>query len=103
MRNLSITNHARDRIGERTGITRKRERDKLSQQARRRGLAPDYFYGNFRSFLFSKAYQKGHVKIKVYKECIFVYRGKNLLTMYPVPEVFKPTSKYRKCKRSTLP
>ncbi len=86
-----ITKHARQRLLERTGVSSSYAR--LLKNVSSKGYLARHYTGSFYSYLSSKNNGQG---IKVYKEKIYVFslKNKRLLTTYPVPAAYLPTSKY---------
>lgn len=95
-RKLRVTTHARIRARERMNLSYHSEVNKEYNNALRYGHPVDKYRGDFAKFLSYKKNQKKNKArgLKVYKDMVFIYNGKTVLTSYPVPEKFRPTSKY---------
>lgn len=85
-----ITQHSKQRIIERTeGISTKAEAKKLAKQAKRSGKTLNDFqrYPNFFSYLQHKKNQTNSCTIRIYRDNIYIWRGKDILvTAHPIPE-----------------
>lgn len=84
-----ITKHARRRLRERSNI--RKDYGCLIITVKRKGKTKNDYCGEFRNYLHSK-----RANIKVYNETIYIFsKGKKkLITAYPVPSEYLPTSKY---------
>lgn len=88
----TVSQHAKVRFRERTSLCKGKEMVRLFTLAKQCGKSPDHFAGEFYDFLKAR---KGHnLKIKVYQEMAFIYKHRNLITVYPVPEQFTPTKEH---------
>lgn len=87
-----ITKHGKIRIKER--IQTNFSEQSLISIVFKNGLSKERYIGEFHDYLLKKC-QKG-ATIKVYKQNIYVFtkNSKTLLTTYPIPEKFLPSSKY---------
>lgn len=87
-----ITKHAKKRLRERTGVYN--NYTNLLRNVLKKGIPSNHYTGAFYSYLASKQNGSG---IKVYKEKIYIFspnKKKFLLTTFPVPDMYLPTSKY---------
>ena len=84
-----ITKHARRRLRERSNI--RKDYGSLIVVVKKKGKTKHDYCGEFHNYLCSKG-----ANIKVYNETIYIFsKGKKkLITTYPVPSNFLPTSKY---------
>lgn len=88
---MVITKHSKQRIVERTnGVSTFAEAKRLAKQARISGKTLNHFqkYPKFFSYLQNKKNQTNDCSIRVYRGCIYIWRGKNkaLVTAHPIPE-----------------
>lgn len=85
-----ITRHSKERIVERTnGINNLYEAKKLAKQARISGKTLNDFqkYPRFFAYLQNKKGQTNSCSIRIYRDNIYIWRGKNILmTVHPIPE-----------------
>lgn len=85
-----ITRHSKERIVERTnGVNSLYEAKKLAKQARISGKTINDFqkYPRFFSYLQNKKRQTNSCSIRIYRNNIYIWRGKNILvTAHPIPE-----------------
>lgn len=85
-----ITKHSKQRIIERTeGIASMAEAKRLAKQAKRSGQTLNDFqtYPRFFSYLQSKKNQTNTCSIRIYRDNIYIWRGKDtLVTAHPIPE-----------------
>ena len=88
-----ITMHSKQRIVERTeGVTTFAEAKKLAKQAKRSGKTINDFqkYPNFFQYLQNKKGQTNSCSIRVYRDNIYIWRGKDtLVTAHPIPDRYK--------------
>lgn len=100
-----VTRHARDRAKERLNVSYHAEVNKEYKNAIRYGHPIVDYDGDFLKFLkYKKAHNKRkNIGIKVYKDVVFIYNGRVMITSYKVPEKFKPTSNYLKNKNKKIP
>lgn len=87
----SITKHSKERIVERTaGVTTFAEAKRLAKQAKTSGKTINYYqnYPRFFSYLQNKRNQTNDCSIRIYRGCIYIWRGKNktLVTAHPIPD-----------------
>lgn len=87
----SITKHSKERIVERTdGITTFAEAKRLAKQAKTSGKTINYYqnYPKFFSYLQNKRSQTNDCSIRIYRGCIYIWRGKNktLVTAHQIPD-----------------
>lgn len=85
---MRLTIHSKQRIKERTGVSRKHDRSKLFRQALDKGISAGETNNQvLKKYLLKK---ERHCKAKYYKGYIFIHskRGK-LYTMYEVPNYIK--------------
>lgn len=90
----TVSKHAKDRFRERTTLGKNSEMVKLFSQAKAHGKSPDYFAGEFWEFLTSRKVSSKNLKVKVFQDKIFLYKHRNLITVYNVPEQFLPTKEH---------
>lgn len=86
----SITKHSKERIIERTeGVTTFAEAKRLAKQAKISGKTINYYqnYPKFFSYLQNKRNQTNDCSIRIYRGCIYIWRGKTktLVTAHPIP------------------
>jgi hypothetical protein len=92
---IRVTKHAKERAGERLGISYQSQVRKNFNKAIQYGKSPDCFRGPFADYLQSKkAKQRGNVGIKVYDGSIVIYRNHTVITTFKVPAQYRPTSQY---------
>lgn len=83
-KNYQISVHGKERVRQRTDYSRTRDIEKLFQKAVTCGKSPSNFKPPFSDFL--KLKLEHGSKIKVYQNLIFIYKGRKLITSYPVPK-----------------
>lgn len=88
---MVITKHSKQRIVERTdGVNTFAEAKRLAKQARISGKTLNNFqkYPKFFSYLQNKKNQTNDCSIRIYRGCIYVWRGKTktLVTAHPIPD-----------------
>lgn len=88
---VSITRHSKERIMERTeGIDSIPEAKKVAKQAKQSGKTINYFqkYPKFFSYLQNKKGQSNECSIRIYRGCIYIWKGKRkaLITAHPIPD-----------------
>lgn len=86
-----ITRHSKERIIERNeDITNFAEAKKIAKIARRSGDTINNYqrYPKFFSYLQNKKNQTNDCAIRIYKGCIYIWRGKtkSLVTAHPIPD-----------------
>lgn len=86
-----ITRHSKERIVERTdGVSNFTEAKRLAKQARISGKTINNFqkYPKFFSYLQNKKNQTNDCSVRVYRGCIYIWRGKHksLVTAHPIPD-----------------
>ena len=86
-----ITRHSKERIMQRTdGVRNFAEAKKLAKQAKISGKTLNYYQKcpKFFSYLQNKKNQTNDCSIRVYRGCIYIWRGKNktLVTAHPIPD-----------------
>ena len=95
---FKVTDHARKRAKERLDVSFHAEVNKEYKNALRYGHPVLDYEGDFKKFLLykknSSKNRKKNTGIKVFKEIVFIYSGRTMITAYKVPEKFKPTSRY---------
>ena len=95
---FKVTDHARKRARERLDVSYHAEVNKEYRNALRYGHPVAEYEGEFLKFLTykknSNSRRSKNTGIKVFKDTIFIYRGRTIITTYKVPEKFKPTSRY---------
>lgn len=89
-----ITRHSKSRIVERMDtISSFQEAKKVAKQAWSSGKTIDRFQGypNLYNYLVQKANYSRSNSLRVYRNTIFIWRGKKhvLVTAYPIPENFQ--------------
>lgn len=87
----TITKHSKERIMERTdGVGNFADAKRLAKQARVSGKTINYYskYPKFFSYLKNKRDQTNDCSIRIYRGCIYIWRGKNktLVTAHPIPD-----------------
>lgn len=97
---MVITKHSKQRIVERTdGVTTFAEAKRLAKQARNSGKTLNHFqkYPKFFSYLQNKKNQTNDCSIRVYRGCIYIWRGKNkaLVTLH-IPSLKDILKKWRR-------
>lgn len=88
---MVITKHSKQRIVERTdGVNTFAEAKRLAKQARISGKTLNNFqkYPKFFSYLQNKKNQTNDCSIRIYRGCIYIWRGKTktLVTAHPIPD-----------------
>lgn len=86
-----ITRHSKQRIVERTdGVSTFAEAKRLAKQAKISGKTINSFqqYPRFFSYLQNKKNQTNDCSVRVYRGCIYIWRGKSksLVTAHPIPD-----------------
>lgn len=87
-----VTRHAAKRVEER--VSRKLKPNKVFNKALKQGRSLSEFYGDFREYLESKLHNYKHTDVKVYDNNVYVYNNKVMITVYPVPEKYRPIKDY---------
>ena len=87
----SITRHSKERIIERTaGVNTFAEAKRLAKQAKVSGKTINHYqpYPRFFSYLQNKKNQTNDCSVRVYRGCIYIWRGKNktLVTAHSIPD-----------------
>lgn len=87
----SITKHSKERIVERTeGVDTFAEAKKVAKLAKACGKTINQFqkYPKFFAYLQNKRNQTNDCSIRIYRDCIFIWRGrtKSLVTAHPIPD-----------------
>ena len=77
-------------------MSRRNEVSNQFRKALRYGLTPKQFIGPFHDYLLSKLKKHKNSKIRIYCEYIYIYAGKKLITMYPVPDKYRPVETFLK-------
>ena len=90
---MVITKHSKERIVERTvGINSFSEAKRLAKIAYNSGNTVNNFqkYPSFFSYLQRKLTQTNTCSIRIYRGCIYIWRGKKktLVTAHPIPDRF---------------
>ena len=90
-----VTDHARQRITERTSLSLSRFKKKASYIFKH-GYKLSRFIDPLYSYLCSKRIDGGFYDIRVWETYVFIYdtRQKRLLTVYPVPEEYLPVDNF---------
>lgn len=92
---IRVTKHAKQRAGERLGVSFHAQVNKTFNKAIQYGKSADNYRGPFADYLQAKkAKQKGNTSLKVYDGFIVIYRNKTIITTFKIPEQFKPVSQY---------
>lgn len=86
-----ITRHSKERIVQRVDeVSNFNEAKRLAKQARISGKTINNFqkYPKFFSYLQNKKNQTNDCAIRVYRGCIYIWRGKHksLVTAHPIPD-----------------
>ena len=82
-----VTMHGRARVVERVGALTKKDVNNLFRNAIQKGKSPSDFKPPVSTFLLSK--QRKGSQVKLYRNMVFVYRYRNLITTYPLPDKYK--------------
>lgn len=92
-----ITRHAKKRLRERSNI--RKDYGNLIVAVKKKGKTKHDYHGKFHDYLCSK-----RANIKVYNETIYIFsKGKKkLITTYPVPSEYLPTSKYEEKQKEEV-
>lgn len=101
-RTIKLSVHGNYRINERVKNTTIKNRT-LIRNVLKNGYSKNKYKGKFYNYLLRKEKLK-NIRVKVYNEEIYVFASRNhqkLVTTYPVPNFFKPTSKYEVDKNDT--
>lgn len=99
---VKIGNHAKQRASERLDVSTKNERVKLFKIAMHSGIPTHDFKDELFDYLIKK-HNKPGVGIKVYQDNIYVYKNKFVITVFPIPDRFKPVEQYYKNERNINP
>ena len=93
--NKPVTDHAKQRITERTDISLS-DIKKLSKHIYKYGYRLSRFTGDLHTYINSKQIDGGHYSIRVFNNYIYIFDSelKRLLTVYPIPEEYLPVSNY---------
>ena len=95
---LKVSNHAKRRVSERLNVSHKAKRNQLLNRAIKYGHSYDEFRGDFLDYLtVKKNRKKSNIGIKVYDNNIYIYQGKTIITVFPVPKKYLPTDNYLRC------
>jgi hypothetical protein len=96
---VSVTQHARIRIRERWGISRRSVVDKLVRKAYNTGIKHCETTGSLKHFL-SRLYfhSKKANNMRIYQGRIFIFFDAKLLTVYNLPEMYMDL--YRELEKS---
>jgi len=86
---VHVTRHAATRARERLAISYKSQRNKLFTKALRYGTPPNEFYGEFCEYLKSKKRHKNS-GVKVYDGNVYIYKNKTVITVFSVPQKYRP-------------
>lgn len=85
-----MTRHSKERSIQRiAGCTSKAEAKKLAIVAKRSGKTINYYqrYEKFFSYLQNKKNQTNTCSIRIYRDNIYIWRGKKtLVTVHPIPD-----------------
>ena len=93
-KNMKVSHHAKQRARERIdGPTNKYQKNQLFTKALQKGVPAKNYSGPFREYLNNKLNHKG-TNIKVYKNNIYVYNNRVVLTVFPVPQMYLPVDDY---------
>lgn len=84
-RKYTLTNHGKNRIKERSNVSDLKDIERLFADAVHHGKTWNSFEPPFSDFLKSKVHNS---KVKVFKNMVFIYKGKTLITSYMVPEKY---------------
>ena len=87
----SITKHSKERIVQRMeGVTSFAEAKRVAKQARVSGKTIDFYNKcpRFFPYLQNKRNQTNDCSIRIYRGCIYIWRGKkkSLVTAHPIPD-----------------
>ena len=85
MKAPQLTNHAKVRMRDRTGLGRKKDMQREFKMALQYGDI-DKIDGDFRDYLDDRELYN---EVKVYNGLIFIHQGRTLITVYEVPDRFK--------------
>lgn len=84
---FKVSQHAKERILERTDLSRGKDANSLFRNAIHSGKSPSQFSPPFSTYLKQKL-KRGN-QVKVYAGLIFIYSNKTLITAYRIPPKFK--------------
>lgn len=89
----SITKHSKQRIVERVdGVNNFADAKRLAKQARISGKTINHYQNcpRFFSYLQKKKNQTNDCSIRIYRDCIYIWRGSkhSLVTAHPIPDRF---------------
>lgn len=87
MAQYKVTQHGRERLKDRAGISRKPDVSGIFRKSLHEGKSPADFDEPFSSYLRSKL--NNGCQIKVYSGMIFVYKNRTLITAYEIPPMYK--------------
>jgi hypothetical protein len=86
----TITKHSKERIIERTEVETVSDAKRLAKQAKVSGKTINCYqkYPRLFSYLSNKKGQTNNCSIRVYHNCIYIWRGKNktLVTVHQIPD-----------------
>lgn len=91
---VRVSQHAKLRANQRLNLSYKAERNKQFNKALKNGISYKSFGGDFYNYLLKKKNKNKNTGIKVYNNNIYVYKGKLIITVYPVPEKYIPVESY---------
>lgn len=92
---LKVSNHAKRRVSERLNVSHKAKRNQLLNRALKYGHNYDEYKGDFLDYLtIKKNRKKSNIGIKVYDNNIYIYQGKIVITVFPVPKKYIPSDYY---------
>ena len=95
---FKVSQHAKERILERTDLDRGKDANALFRNAIHNGKSPSQFSPPFSTYLKHKL-KRGN-QVKVYAGMIFIYSNKTLITAYRIPPKFKEILKQSEQLRS---
>ena len=98
-KHVIVSSHAKMRAAERMNVSRRNDVHHFFRMALTSGKSPHDFNGKFKNYLLKKLKNNPYKAIKIYGDFMYIHKGKNLITMYPVPSRFLPITDYLNSKQ----
>ena len=92
---VKLSKHAKVRAKQRLNISHKPDRTKQFKQALLHGVHYTKYCGDFYTYLENKKKKhSANIGIKIFNNNIYIYKGKLVITVYPVPNKYRPVDQY---------
>ena len=104
-KHIRITKHAKSRAKSRLNLNSSSRRRMTFKKALEKGHKTSAYTGEFKEWLDHKTERANHknTAIKIYANSVFLYKGKTMITVYPVPAEFCPTKQWLKSEYNKDP